>query len=194
MRARDVAPGVVEDMRYASANNFTARRVPGYEAGRCLLLKPVAQALAKAAAAAEREGYRLVLHDCYRPQRATAAFVRWARDLKDEATKAEYYPRVAKSALFSQGYIGRFSAHSTGTAIDLSMQRADGTALDFGSRYDFFDPVSATAAPVGAQARANRMKLKAFMEAAGLRNYAREWWHYSLGVPGAPAMDVPVAD
>lgn len=194
MRARDAAPGIVEDMRYATANNFTGARVPGYDTGRCWLLKPVADALAKAVRAAEAEGLRLVVHDCYRPQRATAAFVRWAQDAKSEATKAAYYPNVAKSALFAQGYIGRFSSHSTGTAIDLSLQRADGTALDFGTPYDFFDPRSATAANVPAQARANRMKLKSVMESAGFRNYAREWWHYSFAVSGAAARDIPVRD
>ena len=148
----------------------------------------------KAARAAEAEGLRLVLHDCYRPARATAAFVRWAQDATNESTKAAYYPNVAKASLFAQGYIGRFSSHSTGTAIDLSMQRSDGTAVDFGTPYDFFDPRSATAANVSPQARANRMKLKAIMEGAGLRNYAREWWHYSLAVSGAAAHDVPVRD
>lgn len=34
------------DIRYASANNFTGARVPGYEAPSCYLLVTVAKALA----------------------------------------------------------------------------------------------------------------------------------------------------
>jgi D-alanyl-D-alanine dipeptidase len=195
VRARDLAPGIVEDMRYATANNFTGVRVPGYDAGRCWLLKPVAEALAKAAEIAEKSALQIVVHDCYRPVRATAAFVRWAEDPGEQSTKNTYYPNVAKSALFAQGYIGRFSSHSTGTAVDLSLQRNDGTPLDFGTRYDFFDPRSATAAKdISQEARVNRLKLKAIMEGAGFRNYAREWWHYSISVSGSSARDEPVRE
>lgn len=194
VRVRDIAPDIIEDMRYATANNFTGRVVPGYDAGRCWLLKSAASALARASQAARREGYRLVVHDCYRPSRATAAFVAWAQGLSDTHTKATYYPGVSKDELFAQGYIGRYSAHSTGSAVDISMQREQGAPLDFGTPFDFFDPMSATAANVSAPARANRLKLKSFMEAAGFRNYAREWWHFGFPAPGAKAHDVPITD
>lgn len=194
VRARDVAPNVIEDMRYAGANNFTGAPVPGYEAGRCWLLAPAARALAKAARAARDRGLRLVVHDCYRPQRAVAAFLRWAQEESAQSTKAAYYPNVAKSALFAEGYIGRFSAHARGTAVDVSLRGIDGAPLDFGTPFDFFDPQSATAANVSTRARANRMTLKSIMESAGFRNYAREWWHYSIAIAGAPARDQPVVD
>lgn len=189
VRARDVAPGIAEDMKYAGPDNFTGRKVPGYEAGTCWLTRPAAQALAAAQEAAAREGLRLLAHDCYRPQRATAAFVRWARDLSDQSTKPNYYPRVAKMALFAQGYIGRFSSHSSGVAIDLTLQKADGSPLEFGTPFDYFDPMSSTDAPVNAEARANRLKLKTIMEVAGFQNYAREWWHYTYPSKAAPAFD-----
>lgn len=194
VRIRDAAPLVIEDMRYATANNFTGRVVSGYGAGRCWLLKSAAGALAQASKAAGREGYRLVVHDCYRPARATAAFVAWALDISDTNTKSAYYPGVSKDALFAQGYIGRYSAHSTGSAVDISMQREDGVQLDFGTPFDFFDPRSATAASVSVSARANRLKLKSFLEAAGFKNYAREWWHFGFPTNGAKALDVPIAD
>ena len=34
---RDVAPGIAQDMRYAGANNFTGRPLPGYDAAECVL-------------------------------------------------------------------------------------------------------------------------------------------------------------
>ncbi len=188
----EVSALVVEDMRYATADNFTGRVVPGYSAGRCWLLRPAAEALAKVAETARKQGLRLAVHDCYRPARATAAFVQWAQDIQDQSTKAIYYPNAAKSALFAEGYIGRYSAHSTGSAVDLSLRRIDGTALEFGTPFDFFDPRSATAAHVSPEARGNRQKLKALMESGGFKNYTREWWHFGFPAPGAKAFDVPI--
>ena len=46
---RDVDATIVQDMRYATKDNFTGFRVPGYLAGECMLLKPVAEALKKRA-------------------------------------------------------------------------------------------------------------------------------------------------
>ena len=186
----EVSALVIEDVRYATTNNFTGRVVPGYGAERCWLLRPVAEALAKVAEAAQKTGLQLVVHDCYRPTRATAAFVEWAKDINDQSTKAHYFPGIAKSALFSQGYIGRYSSHSTGSAVDLSMRRIDGTTLDFGTPFDFFDARSATAAAISPAARGHRQQLRTLMEASGFKNYAREWWHFSFPAPGAKAFDL----
>ena len=46
---------------------------------------------------------------------------------------ADHREALQRSALFAQGYIGRYSAHSTGTAIDLSFRRADGSGDDLRS-------------------------------------------------------------
>src|SRR3954453_2600710 len=78
--ATTVVPGLVVDLRYAGEHNFVGRPINGYEAPRCLLTRPAADALA--AAQAELAGHQLGLKvfDCYRPARAVAYFVRWARD------------------------------------------------------------------------------------------------------------------
>ena len=121
----DVAPGIVEDMRYATSNNFTGRPVPGYLAGRCILAKPVAAALARVQARVARQGYAIKVYDCYRPVRAVKAFVRWARSGADggAATKS-YYPRIARSRIMALGYIAGRSSHSRGTAVDVTLVRA----------------------------------------------------------------------
>lgn len=195
VRLSDVAPGVAQDIRYAGSDNFTGRPVDGYGAGACWLREDAARALARAEAAAQATGFRLIVWDCYRPQRATEAFLRWARDASDQAMKARYYPAIDKSRLFAEQYIGKNSTHSAGVSVDLGMQRADGAPLDFGTIFDFFDPRSATASPhVPATARANRARLKRLMEAQGFANYSREWWHYGLrGAAGAVMHDVPIS-
>src|SRR5690242_17202779 len=44
---RDVDPSILQDIRYASANNFTGRRLAGYEAGECVVKRDVALALSR---------------------------------------------------------------------------------------------------------------------------------------------------
>lgn len=115
-----LAPDIALDMRYASSNNFTGRVVPGYDAPRCYLLRPAADALARVAQTLKAEGYRLQVFDCYRPVRSVKAFVTWAADLQDQATKPQYYPRVDKRALLGD-YIAPTSGHSRGATLDLGL-------------------------------------------------------------------------
>lgn len=179
VRLADVAPGVAQDMRYASANNFTGKPVPGYRAAQCWLRSDAAKALAAAQDEAHAKGFDLIVYDCYRPRRAVAAFVEWSKSA-DLRTKRRYYPHVEKRALFAQGYIAEKSGHSTGLAIDLGVR-----GWDFGSPFDFFDRRSWTEARVPAKAHKRRETLVALMRKHGFENYPREWWHFSFG---------PVAD
>src|SRR5262249_2955669 len=79
--AATVVPGLIADMRYAGAHNFVGRPIPGYDAARCWLTRPAAAALAEVARDLAPRGLVLKVFDCYRPTRAVAAFMRWARDL-----------------------------------------------------------------------------------------------------------------
>lgn len=189
IRLADIAPNVKQDIRYASDNNFTGRPVPGYAAPQCWLRREVAEALAAAQKEAESEGLRLVVYDCYRPQRATKAFIAWAQDAADQAMKAFYYPNVDKQALFDLGYIAKASAHSTGLAVDIGI-----VGLDFGTPFDLFDEASATHNPnVGDVAKTNRAKLFALMQRHGFSNLPQEWWHFALeGVKDAAPQDFDV--
>src|SRR6185503_21318124 len=76
---RDVDATILQDMRYATADNFTGRRVTGYDAPECVLLNGVAQALARVQKDLASSGLSLMLYDCYRPERAVRAFVAWVR-------------------------------------------------------------------------------------------------------------------
>lgn len=174
-RLADVAPKIIQEMRYAGPDNFTGRPVPGYVAPDCWLRSEAAQALADAQADAERQAFSLVVYDCYRPQRAVDAFVRWSRN-PDQSSKPDYYPRIDKRSLFARGYIARRSTHSTGLAVDIGVE-----GWDFGSPFDFFDRRSWTKTPVPAEARSHRRALVALMRRHGFVNYPREWWHFTYG-------------
>ena len=179
--AATVVPGLIVEMRYTGSHNFVGRPIDGYEAPHCLLTRAAANALADVARDLVPRGLVIKVFDCYRPTRAVANFIRWARDIRDAAAKAEFYPDVDKRTLFRDGYIASSSGHSRGSTIDLTLARAEGAELDMGTPFDFFSPKSWAADPsVGAEAHKNRMLLAASMRRHGFRGYDKEWWHFTL--------------
>ena len=193
--AETVVPGLVTDIRYAGSHNFVGRPIDGYRAPRCLLTQSAANALAEVARDLATRGLVIKVFDCYRPARAVADFLRWARDSRDQAAKAEFYPDVDKRTLFRDGYIASRSGHSRGSTVDLTLARADGPELDMGTPFDFFSPRSwAAASSVTAEQHANRMRLAVAMQRRGFRAYPKEWWHFTLRNEPFPNsyFDVPV--
>ncbi len=206
VRLSDVAPDVLQEMRYYGEHNFLGRPVTGYDAADCWLTEPAAEAVAKAQTEVSAQGYTLKAYDCYRPQRAVDDFVAWAQDPEDDVTRAEFYPRLEKDVLFPQGYILEKSGHSRGSTVDLTIvpegtglspqwtlgdplvdcaapvgQRFADTSVDMGTGFDCFDPKSATETNrITDQQKANRRVLVDAMTAAGFTNLPEEWWHYTL--------------
>jgi D-alanyl-D-alanine dipeptidase len=179
--AATIVPGLVAEMRYAGSHNFVGRPIDGYEAPRCLLTQAAAGALADIARDLAPRGLVIKVFDCYRPTRAVANFVRWARDFNDATAKAEFYPDVDKRTLFRDGYIASHSGHSRGSTADLTLARTDGRELDMGTPFDFFSPKSWTADPtISPEQHANRMLLATAMRRRGFRGYDKEWWHFTL--------------
>ena len=196
---RTLVPDIAEDIKYAGHDNFVGVPVDGYLAPKCLLKRPVAEALARVEHDLRAQHQRLKLWDCYRPARAVAHFVRWAHDLADTRTKAEHYPRLDKRVLLGD-YIAPVSGHSRGGTVDLTMERCDARdihcrELDMGTHFDFFDVRAHTdAADVTPAQHANRLLLRKAMEREGFKNYPLEWWHYTWADEPTPhtIYDVPV--
>jgi D-alanyl-D-alanine dipeptidase len=194
-----LVPDIALEIRYAGSDNFVGRPIDGYLAPKCLLLRPVAQALQRVDASLRLQHLRMKLFDCYRPVRAVLDFVRWAEDLPDQRTKPHYYPKLDKRALLGD-YIAPVSGHSRGATLDLTLLQCDANdadcrPLDMGTDFDFFDPRANTESPDITRAqRANRERLRAAMTAQGFRNYPLEWWHYTLVPEPTPGLlyDVPV--
>ena len=180
--ASTVVPGLVVDMRYAGSHNFVGRPIEGYEAPHCLLTQSAADALAEVARDLAPHGLRIKVFDCYRPVRAVMNFVRWARDLGDQATKAEFYPDVDKRTLFRDGYIASQSGHSRGSTIDLTLARADANrARRTWAPIRFFQSTLMDGrADIIDAANGNRMLLGTAMRRHGFRPYDKEWWHFTL--------------
>ena len=173
-----VDPTIRVDVRYATANNFTGERLPGYDAAVLLLRPEVARALGRVQARLRADGFGLKVFDGYRPIRATLAMVDWAE-------------RTNQRWVLTQGYVARASGHNRGHTVDLTLVRLDtGEELEMGTPYDTFSRAAHTASATGV-ARANRGRLLRAMRAEGFSNYRKEWWHFTL--PGSyPALDVPL--
>ncbi|WP_187670991.1 M15 family metallopeptidase [Zestomonas carbonaria] len=170
------------DVRYYNGDNFVGTRIDGYEAGRVLLSREAASALAAAEQELETESLRLKIFDGYRPQLAVEHFKRWAADPHDTRMKDRFYPDLEKQDLFRLGYIAERSGHSRGSTVDLTLADAGtGQELDMGSPFDFFGPISHHDTPlITPQQARNRERLRNLMIRHGFRPYAEEWWHYTL--------------
>ena len=180
--AATVVEGLVVDMRYFGDNNFVGERIDGYERPRCLLTAQAANALAGVQRSLAPRGLGLKVFDCYRPVRAVAHFLRWARRIDDVKRKADFYPDLDKRDLFRLGYLASRSGHSRGSTVDLTLvRRADNVELDMGTSYDFSDPRSWTADKrVSVEAQKNRALFAGAMMRGGFRPYHKEWWHFTL--------------
>ena len=175
-------PDVLLDVRYYSTYNFVGARIDGYESPIVLLTRQAADALRLVNADMLSQGYRLVLYDGYRPQRAVDHFARWAEDLSADAMKPVFYPDVDKADLFEQGFIARRSGHSRGSTIDLTLlDAATGQLVDMGGPFDFFGELShPDYTGVTPTQQANRMRLREAMLKHGFKPLSTEWWHFTL--------------
>jgi D-alanyl-D-alanine dipeptidase len=170
---------IAVEMRYATPQNFTGAVLPGYEANRAFLRREAAAALGRVQHRLEGEGLSLKVWDAYRPVRATLAMVAWTQ-------------RTHRESLIRDGYIADRSRHNLGLAIDLTLiERASERELAMGTEFDTFSPAAHTMNARGT-VLANRLRLKAAMEAEGFQNYSQEWWHYSYTVLVPLRFDVPV--
>jgi len=178
----DIEPTIVTEVRYSTADNFVGAKVDGYQSPRIVMTRPAANALKLVQEDFKEEGYGLKVFDAYRPQQAVNHFVRWARDLKDKKTKEEYYPEVPKNELFRRGSIAKYSGHSRGSTIDLTLVDLEtGEEVGMGTPFDFSDqsswPYSQAVTP---EQKDNRMMLRTAMKRHNFRPYDREWWHFTL--------------
>ena len=179
---KDLIPDCIEQMRYAGEENFVGAVVDGYLAPRAILTESAAQALQKAAEAARAKGYRLLIYDAYRPQRAVDHFLRWAADPEDTKNQAHYYPDIKdKRDILKNGYVAARSGHSRGSTIDLTLADGDGIPIPMGTDFDWFGPRAGHGARgLTKEETANRKLLRSIMEKAGFKAYLAEWWHYTL--------------
>ncbi|WP_034059709.1 M15 family metallopeptidase [Lacinutrix jangbogonensis] len=180
--AKTEIPSILVDLQYCGDTNFVGETIEGYNANVAIMTKQTAVALKKVQTELEKQHLSIKIYDGYRPQRAVNHFVRWAKVVNDTLMKQQFYPRVAKKNLFIEGYIASKSRHSSGSTLDVTIVNLrTGAELDMGSPYDFFGRESWVANTNLTKEQAkNRQALQAVMLNNGFRNYAQEWWHFTL--------------
>jgi D-alanyl-D-alanine dipeptidase len=160
---RSVAPSVVVDLRYATAQNFTGKVLYPAQAD-CYLRAPVAQALAVVATELGKEGLGLKVFDCYRPQRVQYQLWELVHDDRDVANPH------------------KGSRHNRGAAIDLTLVDKDGHELVMPTAFDdFSERAHRSYQALPEEARRNRARLEQAMTRAGFVGLSTEWWHFDAG-------------
>jgi zinc D-Ala-D-Ala dipeptidase len=216
---REIDPTIIQDIRYATSNNFVGRPLNGYGAGECVVKREVGLRLKAVQQGLAAQNLSLKMFDCYRPARASLDMVAWARNGRETAAERRYNPKIPKTELFRLGYIASRSQHSTGAALDLTLVdlKADNSAkydsskayaectapveartpeasVDMGTGYDCTDAKGHTSAPaITPDQRAWRKRLVAAMAKQGFVNYSKDWWHFSLPGAGGAAYDFPIS-
>ena len=157
--AKTVIPNLVEDLKYATADNFMHRKL--YDDPKCYLLKETVEKLSLAAKAlSEREAeLRLKVWDCYRPMKIQ-------QEMWKEYTNTPYVanPKTAR--------------HPRGRAVDITIVDAAGNDVEMPTKYDDFSPKAHTNANTTAKAAANRELLRSVMTSVGFSGVHSEWWHF----------------
>ncbi len=175
-----VIDDAVYDIRYYSDYNFTGNKINGYKAPVAYMTKEGAKALSIASDNLRKRGYRLLIWDSYRPQKAVDNFVEWINNPNDEGDKS-FYPNLNKSDLLKGQYIMAKSGHSRGSTVDLTLIKKDGSFVDMGGTFDLFSEVShPDYKKLTGKQKKNRKILHDAMIKAGFKGIDSEWWHFTL--------------
>jgi len=159
---KTLIPGIVYDLRYATKNNFTHRKL--YESGKRTFLRlPVVKALQKVQSELNQKGYGLKVFDAYRPYSIT-------KKMWDLIHDERYVADPSKG-----------SGHNRGLAVDLTIiHLKDGSELKMGTGFDnFTDTAHQTFRNLPADILSNRKLLRETMERYGFKALETEWWHFS---------------
>ena len=181
---KEFIPSIEVELRYFGNHNFIGKRIDGYLKPKTIISKKAARALKKIQRKLNKQNLGLKIYDAYRPQKAVNHFIRWAKNLKDTLKKQDFYPYVKKEHLFKEEYIAYRSGHSRGSTVDITiidLSTRQKKELDMGSAYDFFGKQSwVSYTDLTAKQLNNRKLLQHLMTQNKFKNYAKEWWHFTL--------------
>ncbi len=180
MRLVDVEkhiPGVLLDIRYATADNFTGEVI--YTEPKAYLRKPVADALKAVQDSLAHYGLGLLVYDAYRPYAATVRFF-------------EVYPDPDFVADPKYG-----SRHNRGCAVDVTLIDLEtGEEIPMPTDYDeFTERAHPEYMDFPDEVIVNRTFLFDLMAHHGFTHYPTEWWHFDYdGWEAYPLMDLSFED
>ena len=156
------ADGLLIDLKYASADNFTGRA--HYEMELCLVHSDILPALQNAARRFCEDGLRLKIWDAYRPVSVQKALY----EATPEALKA-YVPAPSADA-----------PHPRGCTVDVTLADKNGKELVMPTGFDdFSEKAHADFPDLPQKQRENRDYLIRVMNVFGFEVSPLEWWHFN---------------
>jgi zinc D-Ala-D-Ala dipeptidase len=173
---QEIDPDILVELKYSTTDNFMNKDVYGCITD-CYMQKRPAEMLSKASDLLKKKhpNYRLLVYDGGRP--LSIQKVLWN-------TLTQYSPRE-RAKYVANPVEG--SIHNYGSAVDLTIANVDGTALDMGTKYDFFGELAypikeayfLKKGKLSKQQIANRLLLRNIMKSAGYMPIDYEWWHFN---------------
>tara|TARA_A100001015_G_scaffold314002_1_gene422547 strand:+ start:2514 stop:3128 length:615 start_codon:yes stop_codon:yes gene_type:complete len=177
---KQIAPTILQDIKYATCDNFTGKIVDGYINQVGIIREEVAIQLKKIQNQLKKYNISLKVFDLYRPKRACMFFKEWAESEDIPKQKKKYYPFINKNKLFGN-YIKALSVHSLGYAIDITLvDKESNLELDMGTIFDYFGEKShVNSINISPKAQQNRKLLQNIMTDNGFNTIPFEWWHFN---------------
>ena len=173
---QEIDPDILVELKYSTTDNFVGKDVYGCIT-KCYLQKRPAEMLSNANDLLRRKNanYRLLVYDGGRP--LSIQKILWN-------TLTQYPPKERAKYVANPA---EGSIHNYGSAVDLTIATLDGTALDMGTKYDFFGELAYPVkeayflkkGKLTKQQIANRALLRNVMKAAGYMPIEYEWWHFN---------------
>lgn len=202
---KDLDSSILQDIRYASKNNFIGKEITGYNSPEAILSIEASERLCILQQELLKSDLSLLIYDAYRPMQAVQEFTNWVKDFADQKMKNIYYPRIEKTTICDSGYISPRSRHSSGSTVDLTIVDLNGNyskqitietrelkdgfkfthlddgSVDMGAFFDLFDVASHHDSNLITEEQLKwRNFLRDKMHAHGFKSYSKEWWHYEL--------------
>jgi D-alanyl-D-alanine dipeptidase len=160
--ARTIQPPLLEEIRYATRDNFTGEQLYPFPAA--FVHRDVSAALQAVQADLAKRGLALKIYDGYRPLSVQQKMWNLIRDERYVSN-----PAVNK---------GR---HTRGTAVDVTLVDKVGNELPMPSPFDdFTEAAHRDSKAMTATQRANMLTLQDVMTRHGFEPYPYEWWHFDF--------------
>lgn len=171
VKISDINQDIKFDLRYASKNNFTKKKL--YTRPVCLLREKVAQALSKVAKNLKEYDLFLLIWDAYRPP---------------------YVQKQLRQVFDDESLIPKISDHSKGTAVDLTLCKKDGRPVKMPTGFDnFSQKAHSDFMDISQEQMKNRELLKNVMEKHSFKQSKLEWWHFDyLGIENAKVINLEI--
>lgn len=136
---------------------------PFYDSNLCMVQYDLIPMIRKAVELFEKDGYRIVIYDAYRP---TSVQQRW-------------FDVVRVHKWVADPSIGMGGVHDRGTALDISLIDMEGNLMEMPTPMHTFTEESARNSPTMTQtARDNMNYMLGIMQECGFAYINSEWWHF----------------